>query len=717
LGAAVSITGALLAIHGCSTESADDDQSQGAIKAAADDGTSPISSLPFVEASTNVQLVGEQLAKPTAAGETTALHVKLPPPLNKDLTESLVRIVGPTDDPQIMIRTDALVKLGVIAQSPGKEFFTSFASLTQDQLAVLQRNQEDIKAGKFGRPTDESVVFDGRTATARTINPAIDPTRFLPGGGFGPINRCFLRPTSTQAAWDETLFITNPAVVQDPSRTWDPCTGAGTQGGVWTFAHFIREMSIGSGKTPEQFATDWLSMWLNNYPVNGDIVTARTTMFSQVILPWATASGVSASLVTDSTGHRSVVLSAPLNLDIAPFRLLAIVNRIDLGDTVSGPSGYSGGVTSRPTTAGELRFIFNVVQPSPWGGGTEGSCGRKQFTTIFEYGVPRTGCSSVVNWAQQWTSLATLGGFTPAYLNQLQSMTESVVLHGSAPARGNQNAIDQIRTNEVALGLAMGVTTWELREFTLNDENPATGLSPPSNGELRPHTVALTPDDGTLGAGGSDPTINAFVNTSIPPCTVPPVPYSFMGHNFLGGNALIPPPSWKATSVLPTLLCARHNFSLNTCNGCHHDDTNTNGTFGSTNFTHVNVLSPIPVTLSKFLTGGGPGLVFNVNDTQVGASLVWSFADLERRFQRLFDISHCTSCSLVFHLDPRILAQIQQFGPVPVDPGPDTKLPFKVGPITSMDTVQKILEMRPKFLGDAIDQQSDFVRPIQSFTE
>ena len=719
LGAAASITGALLAIHGCSAEPPDDDQAQGAVKAAADDGTSPISDLPFVDSSTNVQLVGEQLAKPTAAGETTALHVKLPAPRNKDLTDSLVRIVGDTNDPQIMIRTDALVKLGVIDQSPGKEFFTSFASLTQDQLGVLQRNQEEIKSGQFGQPTDESVLFDGRTAIGRTINPEIDPTRFFPGGGFGPINRCFLRPMSTQAAWDETLFITNPAVVQDPARTWDPCTGAGTQGGVWTFAHFIREMSVGSGRTPEQFATDWLSMWLNNYTVNGDVVTARTTMFSQVIQPWATASGVTAALVTDATGRRSVVLSGPLKLNIAPFRLLAIVNRIDLGDTVSGPSGYGGGTTSRPTTAGELRFIFNVVQPSPWGGGTEASCGRKQFTTIFEYGVPRTGCSKVVNWARQWTQLATLGGFTPAYRAQLQAMTESVVLNGSAPAKGNQNAINQIRTNEIALGLPLGLTTWELREFTLNDENPATGISTPSNGPLRPHTVALTPDDATHDPGGSDPAVNALI-TSAPPCTEPVIPYSFGGQPFLGGNALIRPGHWNANSVLATssagLICTRHLFSLNTCSGCHHDDTATNGTLGSTNFTHINVLSPIPVTLSKFLTGGGPGLVLNVPDSQFGSPL-WQFADLERRFQRLFDISHCTSCGLVFHIDPRILAQIQQFGPVPIDPGPDDKFPFKVGPITSIDTVQKILEMRPKFTGAAIDQPTDFVRPVSRFAE
>jgi hypothetical protein len=41
-------------------------------------------------------------------------------------------------------------------------------------------------------------------------------------------------------------------------------------------------------------------------------------------------------------------------------------------------------------------------------------------------------------------------------------MTESVARHGAAPAKGNENALNQIRTNEVALAFP-----WELREFRL----------------------------------------------------------------------------------------------------------------------------------------------------------------------------------------------------------------------------------------------------------
>jgi hypothetical protein len=704
-----ALSAAMLALHGCSADSPEEEQVQSAATTAESGESTPIDRLPFIEASANTQLLGELLERPTALGETTALHVKLPPPINRSLAQSLVRIVGPVGKPQILFSSDALARLGIIARSPGREFFTTFATLEPEQLEQLQRNQEEIASGKFGEVTDQSVLFENRSPVARTIHPRIDAKAFQIGHAI-PINRCLFKPMSTQKAWDQALFIRSKAIVQDKDRTWDPCTGAGTKGGVWTFAHLMREMATGSGKTPEQFVTDWLSMWLNNYTVNSDVVAARPAMFNQVIRPWAIASGVTATLVISPTGFRSVTLSGPLDLDIAPFRLLAIVNRVDLGETETGPSGYNGKITSRPKTPGELRFIFGVVQPNPWGAGTEASCGRKRFTVIFEYGVPGEGCDTVVAWAKQWTTLQSLSGFTAAYKAKLESMTESVVVHGAAPAKGNQNAINQIRTNEIALTIP-----WELREFTLTVENPLAGTDVPVNGGLRKHTVAMTPDDGAYSAAGGDPAINAFVNGpvlgNIDGYTVP---YFFGGAAFRGGNTLIGPAHWEANATLSVL--ARHRFSLNTCGGCHQGDSGTDGTGGSTNFTHVDPLSPVPVTMSKFLTGGGPGLTFNVADTQFGAP-AWPFADLHRRLERLFELSHCTSCALFPAIDPGILAEIQRIGPVPIDPGPFVDFPFQIGPVTDLGAVERILDMRGKFGGAPSSQPTDLVRGIESFVE
>ncbi|HMG19831.1 MAG TPA: hypothetical protein VK607_00890, partial [Kofleriaceae bacterium] len=146
----MSLFGSALAISGCSSDPPDEGEQQAA---ATDDGTTtPISRLPFVESATSTKLLGELLPRPTALGETTALHVRLPPPQNRELADSLVRIVGPADSPQILFSSDALARLGVIARSPGPDFFTSFATLSPDQLDQLAKNQDEIASGKFGRP-------------------------------------------------------------------------------------------------------------------------------------------------------------------------------------------------------------------------------------------------------------------------------------------------------------------------------------------------------------------------------------------------------------------------------------------------------------------------------------------------------------------------------------------------------------------------------------
>jgi hypothetical protein len=736
--------GAALALGACSGSPPppnDEPQAQVATQAAADgdeDGTSdPIDRLPFLDGPNTAQVLAELLAQPTALGETTALHVRLPPPQDPKLADSLVRVIGNPDNLHVLFRSDALAELGVIPKSPGNDFFTSFGTLSPEELETIRRNQEEIASGAFGETTNETVVFDGRSAIGRTINPAIDPGLFQIGLPPTPVNLCPSQPVSTLQAWGKSLFIRDPAVVQDPARTWDPCTGAGTQGGDWTFAHLVREMANGSGSTPEDFVKAWLSMWLNNYVVNGDIVLARTAMFTDVIQPWAAASGETATLVTDPfTGQNSVSLSGPLDLDIAPFSLRAIVNRIDLGKTVAGGGGYidlpGNSTASMPTTPGELRFIFGVVQPNPWGAGTEATCGRKPFTVIFEYGVPGTTCPAVVSWAKKWTTLQAFSGFTPAYLALLDSMTESVVTHGAAPTKGNQNALNQIRTNEVALaGLTCGGPSsgaWELREFTLTNENPTLNTNVAASGLLRKHSVARTPDDGTFSAGGGDSTINAFVATQVvlPSATVTScstvanytVPYAYpvATSPFRGGNSLMPPPYWRATLNPPTShnMCARHQFSLNTCNGCHRGETATNGLGGNTSFTHIDPLSPSPVPLSKFLTGGGPTLTFNVNDPQYGLPVVWKYADLQRRLQRLFDLAFCTSCIMSGTQTAKFIDQIRALGPVPADMDPGEPRSFAVGPITNLDVVRTLLELRSSFAADLKDEPVDFIRPIEA---
>ncbi|WP_224364044.1 hypothetical protein [Hyalangium versicolor] len=713
------LTGTLLTAAGCSREPEPPPPaptSESTREQAADEGdTVEIRSLPPIKPEEASQTSLQQLEKTTKLGENVAVHVKLPPPANKELEGSLVRIVGDTSSPTVLFSSDALAKLGAIPSSPGSGFFTSFGQLSSREIERRIENERLLASGEFGEITEDSIVFNGRTPIGITQGIGFDRdtfTKFQPQ----PLSTCPATPASTTQGWGQSLFITSPAVVLDPARTWDPCTGAGTQGGAWTFAHLIREMATSSGSTPETFVLRWLEMWLNPYVVNGDVVPARPNIFSGVIQPWATASGVTAAVLTDSSGKKFVQLSGPLNLNIAPFRLLSIVNRLDVGNTVSGSSGYGGTTTSRPVDAGELRFIFGVVQPNPWGGGSQATCGLKPFTVIFEYGVPVTGCSNVVQYARKWTELNTLGGFTPTYLTKLQAITESVVLHGAAPGKGNQSALNQLRTNERSIA-----SPWELREFTLSDEDPVSGISTPSNGLLRKHTVAQTPDDGAYPSG--HPAISNYVLSVVKPSVPLPVgplpsncstahtvPYSFLGVPFRGGNSLVPPNFWPAAGASganPADVCARHEFSVNTCSGCHFGDT-------QTAFTHVTTTG-IPVTLSRFLTGGGPGLAFGVNDTQF-TTPKWLFADLERRWQRLYEVAFCTQCTTVVRADPNLLNQIGEIAQVvPIDPvGPIEGPKFPVGAIRDLSLVQKILDVRPNFAKGTSEEPVNFIRRTET---
>jgi hypothetical protein len=654
----------------------------------------PIEKLPFIEPLAHADTVMQRLREPTPLGENVALHVRLPPPSHPKLEKSLVRVLGEPDRPLVLFASDALVQLGKLDKSPGPGFFTAFLQLDEQEL---ERRQEVEKSfGSFENPGKTRLVFQGRTPVAITTGIAVNVRDFL-DGHLVPLGTCPITPLSVLERWQESLLITDTAVVQDPFRTNDACIGGGDPDGVWTFKHLMAEMATGSGFSTHDFVVRWLSRWLKPYTVNADTVPARRQMFDQVILPWANRSGVRASL--SRTGTLS--LSGPLDLDIAPFRLSAIVNRIDLGATVSGPAGYGGGTTSQPLDAGELRFVFGVQNLD--------TCDVLRFSVIFEYGVPITGCTSVRDWAVQWTQLNDPGfapRFSPGWRAQLEGMTESVVRHGAAPTKGNENALNQIRTNEIALAFP-----WELREFRLAIEDAVLDVDTPANGLLRPHTVAMTPDDGAFSPPATHPTTDAFVLGDVlagVPASVPTLPdacsasYSvpgqFAGAPFRGANSFEDPPTHWQASVNPAdnrELCARHQFSLNTCNGCHTGDT-------ATPFFHVDPTA-MPATLSNFLTGGGTGGTFwSVADTQFGAPPAgpphWTFSDLDNRFERLYAIA-CDLCGAHRGSLPGFLDLVAELNVVvPIDPiDPVIRFPFEIGPIESLDVVARLFEVRGQF--------------------
>ncbi len=93
----------------------------------------------------------------------------------------------------------------------------------------------------------------------------------------------------TETFKHNSLTVTDPLVIDDPSRTFNPCTNAGTAGGVWTFGKLMTDMANTSGATPENFVLNWLNTWNAVQTVNSDNIPNRN--INTIINNWHTLCG------------------------------------------------------------------------------------------------------------------------------------------------------------------------------------------------------------------------------------------------------------------------------------------------------------------------------------------------------------------------------------------------------------------------------------------
>lgn len=450
---------------------------------------------------------------------------------------------------------------------------------------------KEAQAARTAPADDKPVpVFEGRVKVSDAKIERFDTAKLKPGAiieipktGFpfpGP-------PPPPPPDIAKSLMITDLSVVEDNTRTGNPCTGAGAPMGKWSFGYLMTQMANQpqTGIAPSLFVRRWLGRWESAQQINDQAVTARLQIRNQIIIPWENASGGP---------------NAALNLAKAPFRLLAIVNRIDLRDNFA----YGGGGGS----AGEARFVFGAL---------DSNCQPLPFTVIFEYGVKKANCTELKAWGQQWANLSSMG-FGPAFNTALEAITEQFAKAGADPTKlPNRSALNQLRTNEVALS-----APWQIREFTIDSTSVI--------GHLTSSTVKQTPQPGF-----NHQTIFAdYVNANIPAILADKhvVPAMFPGITpFLGGEALTNPPraAWdgpKPPNAPPAIANrdARFHMSLNTCNGCHGGETFRNG--APFFFTHIAPRAAgAPSALSEFLKGGAP-----VTDPVDGAPSR-NFNDLARR--------------------------------------------------------------------------------------
>ncbi len=403
---------------------------------------------------------------------------------------------------------------------------------------------------------------------------------------------------------ERELLIIDPIVVESNEARYP---------GSFSFGHLVEEMA--GERDPAEFLLSWLGTWEKDQEINGHRVPARPLMYDLVVEPWQKKDGYSGE-----PGEKWNI-----NFENAPFRLLAIVNRMDLGPTVSiVDDRVTFGNAVRyysPSESGELRFVFGVNHQS--GEPLEGG-----FAVIFEYNMPdpralkdgiykpelldnspRIRLTSeqarveIAKYAARWHHLGSFEEIDEKYVTQLVSLTSEATSRTALKTKDGKlrPLMAQIRTNEGALG-----NPQELREFNYDEY-----------GNIVPDCVAGTPaPEFNVPKSDENKELARFLNAitrrnedidndSSPaaPVTVPKkiALTAQRGKNvsFLGGHAQIPigedgePFHWDARHLRDSDL--RRSFSLNTCSGCHAGET-------QTEFFHIKPRREgVASELSKFL--------------------------------------------------------------------------------------------------------------------
>lgn len=539
-------------------------------------------------------------------------------------------------------KTVAINDLGELPdQESGDGIYSAFLNFDFDK----QNEQESAFEDRLAKTEVTNVAqFSGRafinskafsqSAAAQPV--FLEPISLIDGTVIRQFTPKFDFVPTIPVTHDEnrSLMITSGNVIADSSRTFDLCDvdGDGSLGsvnGAWSFKTLMSNMS--GSVSPQDFTHNWLRQWMETQSVNSFDIDPRTK-------------------IQDFFPGWDGVYASSLDMDQLPFRLLAIVNRIDLAKT----SAY--GVTGNP---GEIRFVFGLVDPksSSCASGNTGS--TRQMTAIFEYGDVSSACTSLQDRANQWVNLSSLVLGSPAYNAALQAITDDVTLPNAVPSKPNGSALNQLRTNEIALSFP-----WQLREFVISA----------ATSNLISTTIKQTPDPDLFRIGSATMASYMEQNAEAILCENHSIPLNFNGQPFLGSHAnygfgtiwnaptdptKLPPvfPGCHQSNAnlgIPTVKGeVRHKLSLNTCDDCHSGET-------STVFTHVKP-GTFPAALSGFLTG------ITVFDPG-GGVVSRHFDDLLRRGQALESLAVKSCASDIFIAS--------KFDPFVIDPAIDPVFKF-----------------------------------------
>lgn len=265
---------------------------------------------------------------------------------------------------------------------------------------------------------------------------------------------------------EKELLITAPEVVDSKKSVYP---------GPWSFGYLMEE-AFTEEKAGETVAK-WLTGWAEGDKKAGAPPRPGVT---ELIRQWRF-----------KDGHKAADGEWQPNFENAPFRLLAIVNRMDLSLPMTGLRDENGKIESVITgssapyysnngslfadsTAGEGRFVFGVID-------NDGEVKDGGTTLIFEYGL--NGNSSqdeVLNWAMDWHALGKHEKFDGKYLAALSGVTHRFTKRN--PAKEAKAALPRIRrtisdtqllrirTNDGSFGAVR-----EFREFVITSNGLAAG--------------------------------------------------------------------------------------------------------------------------------------------------------------------------------------------------------------------------------------------------
>lgn len=386
--------------------------------------------------------------------------------------------------------------------------------------------------------------------SVRILPPIAGTAVWLAIGGAKAEEICTF-PAPVDVSIEKELLITDLSVVNDRR--------ASASRGAWSFGGLMTALAPNDAPA---LVKHWLGSFGRRQTVNGFPLPPRPAIRTRLVEPWIRKDG--AASFADWTP----------NLANAPFRLLAIIYRPDLG--VVDRDG-------RIRSAGEARFVFaaldlrkarNVDDAPPL-----------PFTLIFEYGLAAGERNGVRAWAERWHELGQLP-FGAAYNAALQAITDGFAGGNGEPSDGRLN---QIRTNE---GLAL---PWQLREFHFD---PTAGRFANTPLKDTPHRKFV------LDASALSNFISKQPDDDLPA-------------KFLGGSTDIPSRSFRWPQLRIANNVLRHNFALRTCNGCHGAETGKKADDHSAEpvqhrgFRHISGrLRHQVARLSEFMTGD-PALVMD----------------------------------------------------------------------------------------------------------